>query len=512
VLQNKAEVETADVYVYRLAKYKAKQMGQVTRVLKEISVDCQLNLGQTNYTVDKLLEKEGNRNIRLNLSTDEKQIHFKIGDRPHTDICDYMDTCEYTCTSKHPPFADDKLHTELFSEPFVQSNNGRLMQKIRDLFRDEKKGEHFYDLKSIINYINMTKQYPINQIYAALSAFVNNKNEYLIDRYGRRGTMVNKDDLYAFQPIEISDENISLFERKVPIDYKRESVGMEIPDKFVYDTVQESDVQEKTYSSIFAEIEQNLEYATSETVLRPGDHDWYKHTSMVLNHIQVIHEIDFDDIVKYVVEHNIDMLLVQDKLIIISHLYSVMHKNQELSNVEQIMKAYFDEKMVTIRGHVAFMLYNNKNWSLYVQDQDNWIESEPEDVRLFEENPELTKRFEVHPESYSQIVGFINMFHNGKEMVFRIKDTSSKMQNNTGTRIDGRSPAKSEIIKRLNTIVGAKEPIYSLQKSKEIMQQGMCVIVEILLRHRTSTSHLGQTWYFNPEIAAYNNISKYRRS
>jgi hypothetical protein len=304
-----------------------------------------------------------------------------------------------------------------------------------------------------------------------------------------------------------------LFERKVPIDYKRGSVGMEIPADFSREIVQEHSIPEKTYSSILMDIEQNLEHATSETSLRQGDQNWYKHTGRVLNHIQVVHEIDYDDIVKYVIHHNIDTLMISDKLIMLSHLYSVIRDEKALSETEQIIKGYFDEKLVTIRKRNAFILFNVKDWSLYTQDVDDntkWVESEPEDVRIFKENGELSNKFEINPETLSQIVGFIDMFRNGKEMVFRIKDISSKMQNNTGTRINGQSPSKSEIIKRLNTIVDSDEPLYSLQKSKEIMQLGICVIVEILMRHRTSISHLGQTWYLNPEIAAYNKISKYR--
>ena len=82
----------------------------------------------------------------------------------------------------------------------------------------------------------------------------------------------------------------------------------------------------------------------------------------------------------------------------------------------------------------------------------------------------------VDSADYSKIIGFIDMFRNGKEMVFRIKDTT-QMQNNTGTRINSQTPGKGDIIKRLNQIVHdgetVTEPMYNLSKSKEIMQQGL---------------------------------------
>ena len=68
------------------------------------------------------------------------------------------------------------------------------------------------------------KQYPIEQIYYALTYLINNKNEFIYDKYGRIGNLVNKGEYYLFQPIEITDENASIFERTVPVDYKRNSI------------------------------------------------------------------------------------------------------------------------------------------------------------------------------------------------------------------------------------------------------------------------------------------------
>jgi len=39
ILQDNKE-EAADLYVYRVAEYKAVQMGRVARILKETAVDC----------------------------------------------------------------------------------------------------------------------------------------------------------------------------------------------------------------------------------------------------------------------------------------------------------------------------------------------------------------------------------------------------------------------------------------------------------------------------------------
>jgi hypothetical protein len=107
--------EPADLYVYRLAEKKAKQIGKITRILKQNAVDCLLNIGQTNFTIDKLNSIVENQNIELSLSSG-KTIQFKIGDRPFTDICDYMDNCDYTC-SPNKQINDDEILSNLIIQP-----------------------------------------------------------------------------------------------------------------------------------------------------------------------------------------------------------------------------------------------------------------------------------------------------------------------------------------------------------------------------------------------------------
>ena len=84
-----------------------------------------------------------------------------------------------------------EINENTYSTNFLQSNNNRIMMRIRDVFR-EKGGEHFYSLNQLIDLINVTKQYPIDQIYSSLHSFIKNDNEYLIDKYGRRGNLKQK--------------------------------------------------------------------------------------------------------------------------------------------------------------------------------------------------------------------------------------------------------------------------------------------------------------------------------
>lgn len=515
VLENNEDEEAVDIYIYRLAKNKAKTIGRVTRLLKETSVDCLLNIGQNNFTEQKLLSIAANQNIQLQLSTNNKKINHKIGDRPYSEICDYMESCEYKCIGKNDPIQEP--NKDLYSMNFLQGNNGRIMKRIREIYRD-KDGEHFYDLSQIIDMVNVIKQYPVEQIYAALSSFIKNKNEYVIDKYGRRGNLINKGNIYAFQPVEINDEGITIFERKIPIDFKRSNIIMEIPKEFDHSKEDVVSVKQMNYETILREINGNLENATTTQNIPYGEQDWYKHASKVMNHLQLVHNISYKDYVKYIIHHNIDVLMPEKKLILISYIYSKVRENNKMSEIENEIKSYLDDNLISHKNKSGFLLVDTKNWKLYIQsseDSQQWEEAEPEDVRNFEISGALTSKMKIDSSQYSKIIGFIDMFRNGKEMVFRIKDTS-QMQNNTGTRINAQTPGKGDIIKRLNQIVHdgetVTEPMYNLTRSKEIMQQGLCVIVELLLRDKTLKMFNNQVWYLTPGKALYNNIAKFRKT
>jgi hypothetical protein len=325
--------ESADLYVYRYAEKKAIQIGQVTRVLKTIAVDCILNLGQTNFSVQKLLSNAANQNISIKLSRYGQEIPFQIGDRPFSEMCDYMKNCEFVCS---PMETITEPRTENYNNTFAQTNQDRIMKRIRELFREKMPpiegaiphlNHAYYEREHLINAITIVKQYPIEQIYSALSALINNKNEYLIDAYGRTGRLIDKYDAktdtayYVFQPIEITDENASIYERTAPIEHKRNNITLEIdkterifaPAKTLpvadqganksAEPVVEIDKSDKIRElpkSKFSEIMRNLDICfdgieTSDpktskkgvlhtTALKKGESDWYEHAGMIYHY------------------------------------------------------------------------------------------------------------------------------------------------------------------------------------------------------------------------------------
>ena len=69
-------------------------------------------------------------------------------------------------------------------------------------------------------YVNLIKKYPLIQINSALKQLIDDKNEFISDKYGRLGNLINIGDLYLFQPLELNNKQVSLYDRSTPIDKK----------------------------------------------------------------------------------------------------------------------------------------------------------------------------------------------------------------------------------------------------------------------------------------------------
>ena len=287
--------EAADLYIYRLAEFKAVQIGSVSRILKETSVDCILNIDQTNFT-----EENMNTIVKQQLSN-KMMIDFPIGDKAKTVSCDYMDTCNFKC-KPFKKITDENIKLGSYDETFIIINTDKIIQRIRDLFKER----FFYKKDRLISEINVVKNYPLIQINAALTVLIDDQNEYLIDKFDRLGHLVNIEDYYLFQPIELNNENISLFDRINPIDYKHDEISVRI------NTVEPMIVKVKPTTNISSNsgtttmtinqkqpvtadiehpgkkiinvIKQKYNTATStSTKLTRGEDDWYIYTGVLKN-------------------------------------------------------------------------------------------------------------------------------------------------------------------------------------------------------------------------------------
>ena len=492
VLNIHPEEECADTYVYRMAETKSIQIGRITRLLKETSVDCILNIGQTNFTVEQLNALVQNKNIKIRLTSENnKEINYVIGDRPYTDMCDYMENCQYKC---YPEGKVDFNNPDksTYDMDFIRANNVNIIEKIRGLFKEQ----HFYTRKNLINTLNIQRIYPLEQIYSALSHLLNNKNEFIIDKYDRIGNLINKGDIYAFQPIEITDETISIYERSVPIQYKRNELLIQVPANFKEDdnitkisSTINNDNYESTvkniknkYESLIEEIEYNYENLTTTPIneFPTAQKKWtlYMNIRILMDHISVIYEIPKELIIKYAIFRMLDSLSLKDKLIILNE-----HNIQQQSlSIDKYINSYFEKKTLKMKNNNdnVIILSDNDELIIFKQQNETLKWEQQYNTKPFIES--LKEFFFISVDKIGMIFGFVS---NG----------SLKIRDRTGARNKGFDIAQSgkqrslEIlnyfVQKFNLLAGRENKIseYTLENTSKISQLGLCVIVEMILRY-----------------------------
>lgn len=134
--------ETVDMYMYRIGEDKAKRIGELTRLLKQNSVDCNLNRG-----INILKREEINSQITNSVLMNGQKVNIPIGDKPYSYHCDFQEDCNYTCTNKHfgkttnsDSFFPESYHYEIMSYVMklksIMKNNDTIL--VNDLITNYK--------------------------------------------------------------------------------------------------------------------------------------------------------------------------------------------------------------------------------------------------------------------------------------------------------------------------------------------------------------------------------------
>jgi hypothetical protein len=513
--------EAADLYIYRIAEYKAIQIGKVTRILKETAVDCIINHDQTNFTqanISSMLKEKITQNLSSGLVIND----LKIGDAPYSPACDYMKECYYSCIP-NKKIDENNLNEDTYNEKFIVINSEKIMQRIRMLMKES----FFYKKDVLIKSIQSPKIYPLVQIYAALTQLIEDNNEFIVDKYGRNGRLVNIGEYYLFQPIELIDKNISIYDRSVPIDYKHEMINFEINQQILKPVIDKRNMEniilekeniidtEKgnlTLNDMISNFNLTKEFTKQQKVPR-GDDNWYKHCGIVMKRMSQEYPEMNEYLLEILVSHIIETLLYNEKLDLMDYIYSLENIDKEKNIVEYYSKKYFEEKSIVTNNFTAFILYNLSKMKIMILNENNkWVEAEPEDKRELLASPEGIKSLTFNDKQYNKNIGFIGYEKQNKYLVFKTKDITSKRD--TGARCD--EAGKEKTIKKINDIMGEEK--YTSENTKmqkdtngrvvreSISHNELCIIEEFILRYYNKIKKNNLKWFLTPEMALYHNL------
>jgi hypothetical protein len=486
------EYEALDLYVYRIASIKAKQIGEVARVLKESSVDCLINEEQQNFTQENIAQGD-NKDTKQILSNGVTIDDFKVGDTPYTAVCDYMGSCNYKCIPSKDITSED-TNSYTYNKSYVMSNSEKLFKKIRELFREN----FFYKKDDLIKHICTPKTYPITQIYGALSQLINDETEFIIDRYGRSGHLVNIGEYYMFQPNEINNNNITLFDRSIPLDYKPKTINIKM-DNTILDAKRESirEIQDEILTgeskSVLSIMQQKYDEAINQMNNKQdiprGTTDWYIHCGKTMETLMDEYRLSELEVKVLLVHHLVDMLVYKDKLTLINLIYQ--ETSFETDSFTYMIKEYLDSMLIQTNRDIMIILYENEEMKTWLFKNNKWVLGGPEDEidakNIFETKLEKENR------EINNMIGFMGYEQKNDYMIFKVKEMDKKRT--TGARCD--EAPKSKRLTTLNLIIG--EERYNKENTKKMVQQQLCCLQEFLCRYYNQIDKHDNYWFFNYE-------------
>lgn len=204
--------ETMDLYSYRQALFKAKQVGEVSRQLKIHALDCNLNRDA--------IQILGQPPIRMEDSQGVMRDNVNINDTPFSPLCDWLETCEYKCvpevnTDIQSLDALDALDDSTYDEYSARYKESRLKTRVRNLFAMQA----FYDVALFRqNFIDVP-----NAAYGMLLADILGNKSFHVKHKMWDGYIIYRNKYFLFQPTILEDTNIPLALRTTYFTVRRDA-------------------------------------------------------------------------------------------------------------------------------------------------------------------------------------------------------------------------------------------------------------------------------------------------
>jgi hypothetical protein len=536
IVRDKHKYETADMYVYRLAEKKSKLIGNVTRLLKENSIDCYLNIAQTNLSMEKFKELSENSEVDINLSSGKK-IKYTIGDRPFSSVCDYMDNCNYSCPT-NDKVDEDNLISSSYNDTFVTSNYNAIVKRIKAIFSETP----FIKQDEFIKQINAKTKYTEQQILYVVTLFINNQR--VVDNIGRKGYIINYGDYYIFQPSEISDLHATTYERTNRIDYKDRKIIIERPTNmsFTQENTNPFSQENKTYKDLIEEVKGHIINSWNgkrKSVAQeiPANSDWFVEieAQLIKTFLKDNHNFPENIFKKYVVYHYLDVQDINDRETLLNGIHNqsedtiniIESQSEPTQEKEAREKAiefitdYFEKKKLD-----DFVILLDGNSLKYYKNTGNSYQLITNEIDKADVNRIIYKKYykNLTKQNMNNVVGFMHPFKSDN-ITFKLKDIYTQY-NNKGSVCKNLS--KEDTIKKLNCLINTSkceinpkpDPFYDESDNKHLYTEqnikllkeslrktGLCIITEFLYRWYDEQKIRGLRYFFDPEESFIHQIT-----
>ena len=477
--------ETTDMMFYRMCENKATKIGKVQKVLKSISVDCIINY-------DQLKLSNLNENIPITLSTRET-MDFNVKDRPYSLMCDYSEECDYKCIN-------EMLETNVLDDSTYSYNSTidkNIIKKIKELFLKR----HIYKKNDIIDYLNNgDNNIDLDIIHSSLSYLIDNPNEYLLDKYLRKGNLINIKNMYIFKPIELNKDT-TLYNYTRPITTNTKEVRIDINDdmfkiKRKSKTPVDSKTKKPSSKSILSKYKKVIQSIKLNYSIGMQNHSienkkfYYLYSETYNQFKLLIPELDLSEKMKgrILLEHILENLIYDKEIILVNYLFD---KSNNLSDLENMILDYYKNNYIyVVNGYKLLFLFDLKDKSKTLP-YNNLINNKLKIYNI--ENDKLDKlkksdfiniglknifnilniNLDMNVNDY---ISFVDYYDKSSSVEIKIKNTKEISKKNKGRFIINEYPKKITPI--INEILNQE-----MSSNNTFIKEQLCVVIEILCRY-----------------------------
>ena len=361
----------------------------------------------------------------------------------------------------------------------------------------------FYSKNEIVKRLNALKTpYPLVQINAALQQLIEDQSEYVTDKYGRLGILVNIGDLYMFQPLELKNQRSSISERSIPIEAKHDKIIVTIPKEIKLNealiNIKDIPAEMQRTESLKNRIEKNYTLAIAPQKINTGEKNWYM---FCYTAIGILKTRGFsEDLLNYFIATHIFDELSLDDIILLLNQYdkNTLYKSDVFTHI----KRYIKKQILIGKKNIEGFLWKNagKVVTIVKQGAEPWNIAQSEDVKDLDKAMD-DKKTDILT-NLNSIIGFMNNFKTENVVVFKVKNVTAARE--LGSRCDQNSN-KKKAIELLNTIIGKDD----YKTDLDIPQIVICILQELYLRSFEETHKNKKHWFLSPPEAVLTNIEKF---
>ena len=514
-----SDYEAVDVFLYRNCERKSRQIGIITRLMKEHSVDCLLQHTNTNLSPSEL-------NIDVLIKTSSgKNIQYELGDKPYSSICDYMESCQYKCnilddkTSivKEIDAITRKSDSSTLHENHMVLNINILKQKIKDLY-GASGTKLVYSENEVEQLINFNNQYSQIQVDLALYQLSNKKTtDIIVDKYGNKGRIVYINDLYIFQPSYSQNKSITMEERSADIDKKRESIELVVDDIFDTNVTFKLDTELaiNTMKKLKEQVEGKGDGRSDGKIMDTAEPGLYTDTIAPKLNELFSNYSEYETSILY--EFYIEKLQFNELCNLFIYMITTVSAKDDIKNEYNYVNEYVMKHNVDVESlNINCFIIQNKDLSDYIimvhdntnSEENLWNYADELTITLIREF--VDKKLITLRSNTNSIFGF-NYIKSAKDKRSKSRGIKLKLDKTSkNLSIVAQSISKEELISmfvKIDDKLNNDDFLITFLTNDIKVTRRIVIVMEIILRYKDKTSD--NRFFLTIQEALYNSGSKY---